>query len=82
MSDTFIREENGVLKIHAFEKHYITLVLQERLNAEQATLDKALADKEWMADPLSQGAVVGFKRFIADLAITLKRVQAMPEIRW
>ena len=64
--------------IYPFEKHYITLVLEERIKADRKYLEEAKTS-EWAKDPRSQAAMPIFARFISDLGVVLEKVKATPD---
>ena len=85
MEEPFVKSEDGVLKIHEFEKCYITLLVKaeiDRVEAEHKKLreDTTIEPKFKEMNERAMRAVEGL--YLRDLKIVLKRVEAMPATRW
>ena len=84
-TESFVKEENGVLKIHRFEKHYITLLLEaeiEKVENEHKSLreDTSKPEKYHQMDLAAIEMVE--RTYLRDLKTVLERVEAMPSTRW
>lgn len=79
VQDPFIKEEDGTLKIHEFEKHYITTLLRDEI-------EKVEEDNQRMktqGPPYLRNAADAVERtYLRDLKAVLARVEAMPSTRW
>lgn len=80
MAESIFKIVDGEPVILAFEKHYLKLVLSERIAEENKHLAKMEADEEWSKQELNQAILPLYKHFISDLEIVLKRVEATPVI--
>ena len=73
--EPFIKEVDGELKIHEFEKHYITHCLKKEVeNTENwvSTIDPSLKEA---AEKIGG-------TYLRDIKAVLERVEAMPSTRW
>lgn len=73
----FVKEIDGKLKIHEFEKHYITLLLKKEIEEIEKSTTKL---KE---DPSAKGLLEAVTTtYLGDLKAVLERVEAMPSAKW
>jgi len=77
----FVREEEGVLKIHQFEKHHITLVLRDRIKVEEERIERVQSVASSIEEAKQMG--LGFaEQYVSELWVVLERVEAMPPTMW
>jgi hypothetical protein len=75
MHTEFVREEEGILKIHEFEKHYITTCLKKEI-------ERVEEDCKALEGPYPNLVDDVRKTYLYDLKTVLERVEAMPSTRW
>ena len=81
MTQSFIREEDGQLKIHEFEKHYLTLCLKKEIEQVEDEVTKL---KEYSGPGVETRNIANALEdtYLRDLKVVLERVEAQPSSRW
>ena len=81
MTEAFVREKDGQIRIHEFEKHYLTLCLKKEIEKVEGEVTKL---KEYSGPGITTSNIADAIEcsYLRDLQVVLERVEAHPSGRW